>query len=35
MSIKKWLTDDTIGEDRKKREEEYNKLKKQFEQKDN
>ncbi|MGB5910200.1 MAG: hypothetical protein WBH31_03285 [Promethearchaeia archaeon] len=29
MSIKKWLTDDTIGEDRKKREEEYNKLSKE------
>ncbi len=29
MSIKKWLTDDTIGEDRKKREEEYKKLSKE------
>ncbi|MFX1266380.1 MAG: hypothetical protein ACFFAK_00285 [Promethearchaeota archaeon] len=29
MSIKKWLTDDTIGEDREKREEEYNKLSKE------
>ncbi|MFX0026854.1 MAG: hypothetical protein ACFE8M_10635 [Candidatus Hermodarchaeota archaeon] len=29
MSIKKWLTDDTIGDDRKKREEEYNKLSKE------
>ncbi|MFX1590385.1 MAG: hypothetical protein ACFFC1_19805, partial [Promethearchaeota archaeon] len=29
MSIKKWLTDDTIGEDRKKREEKYNKLSKE------
>ncbi|MFW9946463.1 MAG: hypothetical protein ACFFDX_06490 [Candidatus Odinarchaeota archaeon] len=29
MSIKKWLTDDTIGEDRKRREEEYKKLSKE------
>ncbi|MFX1493625.1 MAG: hypothetical protein ACFFBZ_05025 [Promethearchaeota archaeon] len=29
MSIKKWLTDDTIGEDRKRREEKYKKLSKE------